>query len=176
MRAPDRRSAKARPRGNRANSAVVRWLIFCFPAGLLMMWSDRCKWPRHVKSLISLGFAALLLAVLLPQTQPPERAQGGVEIVGLAPALELQGPRPDENAPQYDAYVPVYQPQNTLFVEPTPTPVPIYVYCNDGGQYYHTAKCRYAKDTTPKVTLSQAVSAGFKRCKLCKPPVAEQDG
>ncbi len=72
----------------------------------------------------------------------------------------IAGPRPDENAPQYDAYVPVYQPQNTLFVEPTPTPVPIYVYCNDGGQYYHTAKCA-TRRITPKVMLSQAVSAGL---------------
>lgn len=171
MRAPDRRSVNARPRGSRASSAVARWLIFCFPAGLLMMWSDRCKWPRSVKSLISLGFAALMIAVLLPQTRPPERAQGGVEIVGLSPALEIQGPQPAEDAPQYEAYVPLYQPQNTLFVEPTPTPVPVYVYCNDGGEFYHVKGCRYVKINTPKVTLTQAASAGFKPCEKCHPPL-----
>ena len=176
MRATGHKGKKAKPRGNRANSAVVRWLIFCFPAGLLMMWSDRCKWPRYAKSLISLGFAAILLVVLLPQTQPPERATGGVEIVGLQPALELQGPPIDESAPQYDVYVPVYQPKNTLFVEPTPTPVPVYVYCNNGGKYYHTKNCRYVKDTTPKVTLNQAVAAGYKRCKLCDPPKLDDEG
>ena len=140
------------------------------------MWSDRCKWPRYAKMVISLGFAAVLMMVLLPQTRPPERVKGGVEIVGLSPALELQGPQLDEGAPQYDVYVPVYQPEATLFVQPTPTPVPVYVYCNDGGQYYHTKKCRYTKGTTPKATLEQAVAAGFKRCKECKPPVLNDEG
>lgn len=176
MSSPDRRSTKAKPRVSRANSAVVRWLIFCFPAGLLMMWSDRCRWPRAVKSLVSLGFAALLLAVILPQTRPPERAKGGVELVGLTPALEVQGPQMAEGSPQFDAYVPVYQPEATLFVQPTPTPVPVYVYCNDGGEYYHKKGCRYVKDTTPKVTLTQAVAAGFKRCKTCDPPAPSDEG
>ncbi len=176
MRSPDRRSTKAKPRVNRANSAVVRWLVFCFPAGLLMMWSDRCKWPRFAKTLISVSFAALLLAILLPQTRPPERVKGGVELVGLTPALEVQGPQLAEGAPQFDAYVPVYQPEATLFVEPTPTPVPVYVYCNDGGEYYHTKNCRYVKANTPKVTLGQAVAAGFKRCKTCRPPLPDDEG
>jgi hypothetical protein len=140
-----------------------------------MMWSDRCRWPRYTKMLISLGFAALLTMVLLPQTMPPERASGGVEIVGLSPALEVQGPQMDPDATQYDVYVPVYQPEATLFVEPTPTPVPVYVYCNDGGQYYHTKNCRYTRTSTPKVTLGQAVAAGFKPCPKCKPPVEDED-
>ncbi len=139
-----------------------------------MMWSDRCKWPRYAKMLISLGFAALLMMVLLPQTMPPERAKGGVEIVGLSPGLEVQGPQLDPAAPQYDVYVPAYQPEATLFVEPTPTPVPVYVYCNDGGQYYHTKNCRYTRGNTPKVTLDQAVTAGFKPCPKCHPPVQEE--
>ncbi len=75
-----------------------------------------------------------------------------------------------DGSPQFDIYVPVYQPEATLFVQPTPTPVPVYVYCNDGGEFYHRKGCRYVKNTTPKVTLGQAVSAGFKRCKTCNPP------
>lgn len=165
---------KPKPRVSRASSAVVRWLIFCFPAGLLMMWSDRCKWPRSVKSMISVGFVVLLLAILLPQTKPPERAKGGVELVGLAPALEVQGPQRAESAPEFEAYVPVYQPEATLFVQPTPTPVPVYVYCNDGGEYYHAKGCRYVHGNTPKVTLGQAASAGFKPCPKCHPPVGDE--
>jgi hypothetical protein len=141
-----------------------------------MMWSDRCKWPRYAKSLISVGFVVLLLMILLPQTRPPERAKGGVELVGLTPAMEVQGPQRDENAPDFEAYVPVYQPEATLFVQPTPTPVPVYVYCNDGGEYYHTKGCRYTRNTTPKVTLGQAVSAGFKPCPKCNPPVEDDAG
>jgi hypothetical protein len=141
-----------------------------------MMWSDRCKWPKAVKSLVSLGFAVLLLAVLLPQTRPPERAKGGVELVGLTPALEVQGPQLAEGSPEFEAYVPVYQPEATLFVQPTPTPVPVYVYCNDGGEYYHKKDCRYVKDTTPKVTLTQAVDAGFKPCQKCHPPKLDNEG
>lgn len=155
----------------RANRTVLRWLIFCFPAGLLMMWSDRCTWPRATKSLVSLAIAAVLTVVLLPQTSPPERVAGGVQIVSLQAALQAQGPKQQlAEGQDYEAYVPIYVPEKAVLVEPTPTPVPIYVYCNDGGRYYHSKECRYTKRTTPKVTLSQAVNAGFKKCESCNAP------
>ena len=159
-----------------ADWMVLRGLIFCFPAGLLMMWGNKCRWPRALKCAISSVFALLLMAIVLPQASPPERAAGGVEIVSLVPAVEVQGPELAEGELPYEVYVPQYVPEKSIIVEPTPTPAPIYVYCNDGGQYYHTSKCRYVKDTTPKVTLSQAVSAGYKRCKECDAPKASLAG
>lgn len=166
---PPERGRKKRRVMRRANRAVLRWLIFCFPAGLLMMWSNRCTWPRVMKSAISLGMAAALLALVLPQTRPPERADGGVQIVSLQAAVDLQGPEPEFDE-DFEVYVPEYVPSAELIVEPTPTPEPIYVYCNDGGRYYHVKRCHYVKQTTPKVTLSQALNAGFKQCRECDAP------
>lgn len=160
---------KKRPRRSRANRAVVRWLIFCFPAGLLMMWSDRCSWSRTTKSSISLAFALLLVLVMLPQTQPPEPATSGVQLVGLKPSIEVYGPEPDDSLPD----IQIYNPRNVTalpLITPAPTPEVPTVYCNDSGKFYHTKDCRYVKRSTPKVTLNQALDAGYKPCQKCNPP------
>lgn len=166
-------ASRRRPpkRVSRYTKSVIRWLIFCFPAGLMMMWSDRCRWSRGLKSAISAGLCLLVVAVVLPQTLPPERARGGVEIVSLDPVAEVQGPRQqarDEGA--YDLYVPSYVQPTSLVIQPTPTPEPVYVYCNDGGKNYHTQKCRYVKKTSARVTLTQAQEAGFTACTKCGAP------
>lgn len=156
---------------SRHTKAVVRWLIFCFPAGLLMMWSDKCRWPRVAKSLVSLGFACAVIAVLLPATLPPERAKGGVQLVSAEGAVELQGPvQASEDAGKYEVYVDPAIKRPTTVIEPTPTPTPIYVYCNTGGKYYHSKNCRYFKTGSARVTLSQALDAGFGQCKTCDAP------
>ena len=168
---PDRTSRKQRRSVSRYTKSVIRWLIFCFPAGLLMMWSDKCRWSRALKSGISAGLCLLVLAVVLPQTLPPERPKGGVEIVGLNPVAEVQGPKQqacDEGA--YEVYVPSYVQPTSLIIQPTPTPEPVYVYCNDGGKNYHARGCRYVKKTSARVTLSQAMDAGFTRCTKCNAP------
>ena len=170
-RAGGRRKKKRRMR--RANRTVLRWLIFCFPAGLLMMWSRRCTWPRAVKGAVSAAFAILILALVIPQTLPPERATGGVRIVSLQPAVDLQGPEPDFDD-KAEIYVPEYVPAAEVLVAPTPEPEPVWVYCNDGGRYYHSKGCRYVRKDTPKVTLTQALNAGFKRCKNCNAPSENQ--
>lgn len=162
-----------RKRGNAYGKQVIRWLICCFPAGLLMMWSNRCRWPRGIKFAVSGAFCALILAVIIPQTLPPTRAKGGVEIVSLSPALEIQGPvqqLSDEG--EYEVYIPAYVQPTSLLVAPTPTPEPIYVYCNDGGRYYHAKNCRYVRKrkTTARVPLTQALNAGYTRCSECNAP------
>lgn len=165
---------KKRPVRSRAHRTVVRWLIFCFPAGLLMMWSDRCKWSRAVKSAISMGFALLLIALVLPQTQPPERVTSGVQMVGLKPSIEVYGPEPDDSLPEIQIYNPLREDAVRL-ITPAPTPEPIMVYCNDSGRFYHTQECRYVKKRTPDVTLSQALDAGYKPCEKCNPPTEEDE-
>ena len=137
----------------------------------MMMWSDRCRWSLRLKSLISSGIACLILAVVLPQTLPPPRVSGGVKIVGLNGAVELQGPTQqasDEGS--YEVYVPVYVKPTSVIVEPTPTPKPIFVFCNVGGKYYHSADCKYFKQTSARVTLGQALTAGYRRCPDCNAP------
>lgn len=101
----------------------------------------------------------------------PERAKGGVELVSAVPVAEIQGPiqkESDEGA--YELYIAPYVQPASLVVQPTPTPVPVYVYCNDGGKNYHTKDCRYVKKTSARVTLEQAVAAGFTRCAKCDAP------
>lgn len=153
-----------------ADRTVVRWLIFCFPVGLLLMWSDRCSFRRWVKSAISFGFVMLALMLALPQTRAPQPKKGGVEMVSMVASADVMGPTMRPDALRYEVYVPKYIPKNSVVVQPTPSPVPYYVYCNDGGEFYHAKKCKYVRDNTPKVTIVQAVDAGFKRCKTCKPP------
>ena len=165
---------KRRPMSNYSKS-VIRWLVFCFPIGLMMMWTDRCRWHKAVKSAVTAVIACVLAAAILPQTLPPERKRGGVETVSLTAAYETQGPvQQIGSGDDYEVYVPVYVPQATLIVQPTPTPVPIYVWCNDGGRYYHNKNCRYVKKTTPRATLQQAISAGYSPCKDCNPPKEEE--
>ncbi|NLG24953.1 MAG: hypothetical protein GX558_06330, partial [Clostridiales bacterium] len=106
-------------------------------------------------------------AIVLPQTLPPERPQGGVVLVGSAPQVDVFGPE----APQEKPAIEIYSPRYTQIVAaPTPTPTPIYVYCNTGGKYYHAADCRYVKDTSDRVSLSRALDAGYKQCPECAAP------
>lgn len=151
---------------------MVRWLVLCFPIGLIMMWSDHCHWRRVTKSAVSLAVVAVLLVLF--GMRPPETKSGGVQIVSAEGAADFMGPTLSPDAQQYVAYVPKYIPKNSTIVEPTPSPVPYYVYCNDGGEYYHNKECQYVRPNTPKVTIIQATDHGFKRCKTCNAPSLKQ--
>ncbi len=167
---PPRPKAKKRAT-NRYSKAVIRWLIFCPPAGLLMMWSDRCRWARGAKSLISMAMAALIVAIFLPFTLPPERVAGGIELVSTKAALEVQGPEQEsEDIGQYEVYVPTYIKPPSVIVEPEPTPEPIYVYANTGGKNYHNKECKFVKSSSVRMSLGTALNAGFSRCKICNAP------
>ncbi|MDL2205726.1 hypothetical protein LJC33_02305 [Eubacteriales bacterium OttesenSCG-928-N13] len=134
-----------------------------------MMWSNRCPWNRVIKCGVSLVFVALVLLITLPMTRAPQIQSGGVQLVSLEGGDDLVGPTMQAGATPYEVYVPQFVPKKSVIVEPTPTPEPVWVYANDGGEYYHTKKCKYVKENTPKVTLIQAADAGFKQCKQCKP-------
>lgn len=163
------RGARSRRTNRRAYSGkkVALWLVLCFPAGLFYLWSDRCEWPRVCKAMISLLIAALLVVILLPQTQPPERYIGGVRL--LTAEDMLIGPQPTEDFERIDLYSYNVTTESVL-AEPEPTPEPIYVYCNDGGEYYHTKECVYYKATSVRVPLLQALNAGYSQCKECDAP------
>ena len=137
-----------------------------------MMWSDRCRWSRATKSAVSCFFAFAVIAVVLPYTLPPERAAGGVQLVSAdSTAVELLGPeRDEEDKDGYEVYIHSAVKPPSIIVEPTPTPTPVFVYCNDGGKYYHGAKCRYTKRSSARVTLGTALNAGFNQCKDCDAP------
>lgn len=130
------------------------------------MWT-KTRWPRALKSAVSLAVAALLVAIFLPVTNPPEREIGGIQLVDAKPKVDIQGP----DAPADREIVEIYTPKQTVVViDPSPTPEPITVYCNNGGSYYHVKECTYVKEHTPTATLSEALDAGYHQCPDCDAP------
>lgn len=163
MRASSQRK-KHQPRPRNILRALR--LIICFPLGLYVMWTE-ARWPRLVKTAVSAAAAALLVAILLPMTNPPEREIGGIHLVDEKPQVDVFGPE----APADRDVIDIYAPRRTaLILEPTATPVPEVVYCNNGGKYYHSEECVYVKDTTPDVKLSRALEAGYSQCPDCNAP------
>lgn len=163
----NRKKRARRRRGAYSTRRVVGWLIGCFPAGLYMMWSSKCRWHYTIKILTTVVIAALIVMIVLPQTEPPQRYVGGVQIISADD--DSLGPDPDDDFERIDFYS--YNViSDSVIAEPEPTPVPIYVYCNDGGKYYHNKECSYVKPTSARCTLLQALNAGYKQCKDCGAP------
>lgn len=152
-----------------SNKSVILWLVCCFPAGMYFLWSPRCEWNRIVKMLISFVVIGALVAVMLPATLPPERYTGGVQL--LTAEDLLVGPQPTEGFERIDLYS-YNVTTESVIAEPEPTPEPVYVYCNDGGKYYHSAECSYVKATSVHCPLLQALDAGYQQCKECNAPEA----
>ena len=168
-----KRKPSRKKRGRRTDNIVLLSLIFAFPVGLFLMWTDRCRWPRATKIGVSTFITAALFVFLSPITRPPEGPRSGVRIVSNVGAMdEFIGPMPGADFDRFDVYIPYDSVDYHIVVTPTPVPDPIYVYCNDRGEFYHTEKCYYTRRTTPKVTLTQALNAGFKRCRDCAAPTA----
>ena len=146
----------------------IMFLIVCFPAGLMVMWSDRCRWSRWVKMLVSAAVALALIAILLPQTTPPDTPKSGITIVGMAEDKETYGPEVPANRLQVEVYSPRY---TALIIKADPTPTPRFVYCNQGGKYYHRMTCRYVTESSGAVTNHQALHAGYTPCPECDPGI-----
>lgn len=163
-------STKQRTRRRRAQAYshknTALWLLLCFPMGLYRMWKNS-RWPIAVKSLVSILIFAILVAIVLPVTQPPERYIGGVEL--LTNEDMLIGPTPPEGFERISMYS-YNVTADSVLAEPEPTPVPIYVYCNDGGKFYHSKECTYVKATSNHCSLLQALDAGYKKCAECDAP------
>lgn len=141
-------------------------LIICFPLGLYVLWT-KARCPRMLKTALSAAVALVLIAILMPATNPPERETGGIYLVDEKPQVEVYGPE----APADREIIEIYAPRRTaLVLDPTPTPAPIIVYCNNGGKHYHSEDCKYVKETTPDVKLSRAIEAGYTKCPECNAP------
>ncbi len=153
-------------RKDRLSIGTLLTLIICFPAGLFAMWKNpRC--PLFAKSAVTLAVSALLIAVLLPLTDPPERQTGGIYLVDETPCVEVQGPEAPADRQVIEIYAPRY---TSIILEATATPEPIIVYCNNSGKYYHVETCKYVNEKTPDVTLTRAIEAGFTQCPECDAP------
>lgn len=141
-------------------------LIICFPLGLYVLWT-KARCPRVIKTAVSAAAALVLVAILLPMTNPPEREIGGIHLVDEKPAVEVYGPE----APADREVIEIYAPRRTaLLVQPTATPAPVVVYCNNGGKYYHSEECIYVREDTPNTKLTRAIEAGYTKCPDCNAP------
>ena len=75
-------------------------IVFAFPVGLYLMWTDDCGWPKWLKSAVSVAFAALIagaLVVLKPISSYQDA--GGIEIVAERNDRKMLGPLKPADVP-----------------------------------------------------------------------------
>ena len=171
MRNQNRNGQKKKRRNN---GKLLKWLVFCFPAGLCMMWSPQCKWNKLSKVAVTGIIAVALTLIIVPQTLPPDVPVGGVELVGVKPEAEVYGPAPGEGMPD----ISVYNPRWTEKREGEPVTIEAkqnqlgMVYANPIDALYHTATCEQVRESSEFVSVQEAISAGYAACPLCNPPTA----
>lgn len=157
MRRPKRRSVK-------------KWLLICFPYGLALMWRRDCRWHKAVKALITAAFAAVVLAIVIAPS--PERQHGTeITLVGVEPNAKIFGP---EMPAGYDIsdYVVAEGGQDLLVPEIIDDTVYVYLSATEGSTYYHDAMCQYAYASSPKVSLYEAYTLGYRTpCGICNPMI-----
>lgn len=149
----------------------VLLLICCFPVGLYLLWRRENRIPLIARALITACIAAVMVSAVVIGMPDDPYERGGIEIVRVTPNAEVYGPEIPEAVQGAAEYANAYSAESIILL-PTATPVPIYVYCNDNGKHYHLESCHYVKENTPKVTLTQALTAGFTPCSECKPPIS----
>jgi len=49
------------------------------------------------------------------------------------------------------------------------------VYVTKTGEKYHTEKCSSVRNSKIDITLEEAVSKGYEPCKICKPPLLDEE-
>lgn len=151
---------------------MILMLIFLFPLGLYLMWTRECRWKMWIKSAVSAFIAIVLVVVLwvlLPEL-PNAELEGNVEIIARTEISGRFAPFKPEGVPDTAQLLKLSGDRSTLISTPTATPEPIWVYSNDNGKFYHLKECRYVYETTPRVTLRQALEGGKQPCDLCNPP------
>ncbi|MBR4235580.1 MAG: hypothetical protein IKR85_05910 [Clostridia bacterium] len=166
--------------GDNGKWVLIALLVFAFPVGLYLMWSE-ARWRLWIKILVTAAWGAVLLVgIPYAVNNSLEYDKGSIEITARTKQYidnrEMLAPLPPEELPDTSQLLKSPSETSTLISLPTPTPVPTRVYCNDNGEYYHLEGCRYVYSTTPKVTLTQALNAGKTACPLCNPPKEETYG
>jgi len=154
-----------RGRNRAINRKAILCLLVCFPYGLFLMWRS-ARWRPAVKCAVTACFVLLTAAVLLPQTSPPARQVGGVELVGAEPGAQVFGPElPQAYDVNYRGYG-VVSAGAPLFSEVEEV-VERYVYANDNGKYYHKADCKFVAYYSNKLTPAVAHFSGYLPCQEC---------
>lgn len=158
-------------RSEHSDRILILMLIFVCPLGLYLMWSAECKWKLWLKSAVSAAIAVILVLIVwrIPAL-PNAELEGGVEIHAKEGVSGRFAPFKPEGVPDTAQLLKLPGEASSLISTPTATPEPIWVYSNDNGLYYHTKECRFVYETTPRVTLRQALEGGRKACSECNPP------
>ena len=113
---------------------LVLLIIFAFPVGLYVMWTDECRWNRFVKAAVSLAWLAVIVcAITLLPSVSQYQSVGSVEIVSKKNNTAMLGPGRPENIPETVQVIKNVSETSSLISQPTPTPDPVMVYCNDNG-------------------------------------------
>ena len=160
---------KTSRRQKRATWKTLFFLVVCFPYGLFLMWRTQ-RWHPAIKALVTTGFVALTVAVLLPLTMPPTRGTGGVHMVGVEKNVAVYGPElPAAMDGGYAGYGVVSGASAPVFSDAPETEV-TYVYANDNGQYYHRLDCKYVAYYSRKYELPVAYYNGYLPCQECGAP------
>ena len=158
---------KKRRADRREDRRVLLWLLGCFPFGLVLMWRRGCRWPLAAKCAVSAVLAWLVLAIVLPQTAPKQKASGGIQLVGVNPEVEVYGPElPVLIVPGYTND----QPQSIIVNEDEEANQVHYVYAAEGAKCYHEYECKFAFASSQRLTVYEAYFLGFKPCPRCNPP------
>lgn len=156
----------------RPDRRVRKWLLLCFPYGLYLMWSRRCRWHSAVKCLITAAFACAVCAILI---FPAPKQPGGtrVTLVGRVPEAEVFGP---EQPAGYDvaSYLPADEDTDLLAEAVEDNTIYVYASATEGSTYYHTSICEFAYASSRRMTLYEAHMLGYNTpCAKCSPPLYE---
>ena len=149
---------------------VKKWLLLCFPYGLLLMWRKNCRWHPAIKYAVTAAFGCAIAAIIIIPS--PERQTGtSIQLVGTEPNAQIFGPEMPEG---YDMseYVVAEGGLDLIAPEVEDNAVYVYLSATAGSTYYHDSQCQYAYASSPKVTLYEAYILGYTTpCGLCNPPL-----
>lgn len=168
MQQRNRRYKKVNKRKNRYNRKTLLWLVLFLPVGLTRMFSAACTWKKGVKYTVAgVVFAALAAVLIVPSPYQP--VQGGIELYGEDPEVEVYGPvLPETIVGGYTA--PVIQSVVLPPVDENAVDDTVYVYASEGQANYHTTTCKFAYASAQKLTLYEAYYLGFTPGKCCDAP------
>lgn len=152
----------------------IKWLLICFPYGLYLMWQNRCRWHRVIKSGVTLLCTCAVLGILFVPI--PERADGTcTKIIETEPNADIFGPEMPEGYNMSD-YVVAEGGLDLIAPEYVDTTVYVYLSATKGSTYYHTKMCKYAYATSPRVSLYEAYTLGYVTpCGICNPPLYDAE-
>lgn len=163
-----RNRKKVNHQKNRYNRKTLLWLILFFPVGLTRMLSSACTWKKSSKYAVT-GLTFALLAAVLIFPSPYQRVQGGIELYGEDPEVEIYGPElPETIVGGYTA--PVIQSVVLPAEDENAVDDTVYVYATKDQKNYHMGTCKFAFASAQRLTLYEAYYLGYTPGKCCDAP------